>query len=194
MDRVGASIKNEVDYAIAFNPNSVITCASELWEFLPKDNKQISMYSKKDVRRYKVMPPSDLKIACKSFGISSFHEIKFSSLDDNQLSWKKVSADTEYTNASFTKRSSKNTGGKANQVETTNQSQKTDILFIWKRKNPYGIFSIPVFHVLHCIFLNKMLGTVPEDAEKSNCKEGDWVMVLYDEEKYQAEMVKIVSS
>ena len=39
-----------------------------------------------------------------------------------------------------------------------------------------------------------MLGTVPEDAEKSNCKEGAWVMVLYDEEKYQAEMVKIVSS
>ena len=44
MDRVGASIKNEIDNAIALNPSSVITCASELWEFLPKANKQISMY------------------------------------------------------------------------------------------------------------------------------------------------------
>ena len=129
MNGVGASIKNEIDNAIAFNPNSVITCASELWEFLPKDNKQISMYSEEDVQRYKEMLPSDLKIACKSFGISSIHEIKFSPLDDNQLSWKKVSADTEYTNVSLTKISSKNTGGKDNQVKTTNQSQEAGILF-----------------------------------------------------------------
>ena len=84
----------------------ILTCASELWEFLPKDNKQISIYSEEDVQRYKEMLPSDLEIACKSFGISSIHEIMFSPLDDNQLSWKKVSADTEYTNASFTKISS----------------------------------------------------------------------------------------
>ena len=129
MDGVGASIKNEIDNAIAFNPNSVITCESELWQFLPKDNKQISMYSEEDLQRYKEMLPSDLKIACKSFGISSVHEIKFSPLGDNQLSWKEVSADTEYLNASFTKISSKNTGGKDNQVETTNQSQEVGILF-----------------------------------------------------------------
>ena len=78
MDGVGASIKNGIDNAIAFNPNSVITCASELWEFLPKDNKQIGMYSEEDVQRYKEMLLSDLKIAFKSFGISSIHEIKFS--------------------------------------------------------------------------------------------------------------------
>ena len=129
MDGVGASIKNEIDNVIDFNPNSVKTCASELWEFLPKDNKQISMYSEEDVQRYKEMLPSDLKIACKSFGIRSIHEIKFSPLDGNQLSWKKISADTEYTNASFTKISSKNTVGKGNQVETTNQSQEAGILF-----------------------------------------------------------------
>ena len=73
----------------------ILTRASELWEFLPKDNKQISMYSEEDVPRYKDMLPSDPEITCKSFGISSIHEIMFSLLDDNQLSWKKVSADTE---------------------------------------------------------------------------------------------------
>ena len=129
MDGAVTSIKNEMDNAIAFNPNSVITCASELWEFLPKGNKQIRMYSEEDVHRYKDMLPSDLKIACKSFGISSVHEIKFSLFDENQLSCKKVPADTEYTNASLTKISSKNTGGKYNQVETTNQNQEVDILF-----------------------------------------------------------------
>ena len=102
------------------------------------------------------MLPSDLKITCKSFGISSVHEIKFSPLDDNQLRWKKVSADTEYTNASFTKISSKNTGGKDNQVETTNQSQEAGILFTWKKKNSiWYLFNSYVFHVLHCVFLNK---------------------------------------
>ena len=50
--------------------NSVITCAYELWEFLPKDNKQIGKYSEEDVQRYKRMLPSDMKIACKSFGIN----------------------------------------------------------------------------------------------------------------------------
>ena len=44
------------------------------------------MYSEEDAQKYKKMLPSDLKIACKSFGISSIHEIKFSSLDKNQLS------------------------------------------------------------------------------------------------------------
>ena len=129
MDGAVTSSKNEIDNAIAFYPNSVITCASELWEFLPKGNKQIRMYSKEDVQRYKDMLPSDLKIACKAFGISSIHEIKFSPLDENQLSCKKVSADTKYTNASLSKISSKNTGGKYNQVETTSQNQEADILF-----------------------------------------------------------------
>ena len=44
MDGVAASIKNEIDNAIALNSSSVITCASELWEFLPMVNKQINMY------------------------------------------------------------------------------------------------------------------------------------------------------
>ena len=50
--------------------NSVITCAYELWEFLPMDNKQIGKYPEEDVQRYKGMLPSDMKIACKSFGIN----------------------------------------------------------------------------------------------------------------------------
>ena len=29
MDGVGESIKNDIDNALAFNPNSVITCVSE---------------------------------------------------------------------------------------------------------------------------------------------------------------------
>ena len=156
MDGVVASIKNEIDNAIAFNPNSVATYASESWEFLPKDNKQISMYSEEDVLRYKEMLTSDLKIECKSFGISSIHEIKFSPLDGNQLSWKKVSADSEYTNASFTKLSSKNTGGKDNQVKTTNQSQEAGIIFTWKNHFIWYLFNSCIFHVSHCIFLNKM--------------------------------------
>ena len=156
MDGVGASIKNEIDNAIVFNPNSVITYASELWEFLPKDNKQINMYSEEDVLRYKEMLTSGLKMECKSFGISSIYEIKFSQLDDNQLSWKKVSADPEYTNASFTKLSRKNTGGKDNQVETTNQSQEAGIIFTWKKHFIWYLFNSCIFHVLHCIFLNKM--------------------------------------
>ena len=89
MDGVGASIKNQTDNVIAFKPNSVITCAYELLEFLPEDNKQIGKYSEEDVQRYKGMLPSDMKIACKSFGINQVHEIKFLQLDDNQLSWKK---------------------------------------------------------------------------------------------------------
>ena len=128
MNGIGASIKNEIDNAIAFNPNSVITCASELWEFLPKEIKQISMYSEEDMQRYKEMLLSDLKMACKSFGISLIHEIKFLSLDENQLHWKRVSADIEYTNTSFTKISSKKTRGKNNQVETTNENQEVGIV------------------------------------------------------------------
>ena len=34
------------------------------------DNKQIGKYPEEDVQRYKGMLPSDMKIACKSFGIN----------------------------------------------------------------------------------------------------------------------------
>ena len=63
------------------------------------------------------------------------------------ISWvgKNVSAaDTEYTNASFTKKSSKNTGDKDNQVETTNQSQEAGILFTLKKT-----FHMVSFQFLH---------------------------------------------
>ena len=76
MDGVGESIKNDIDNALAINPNSVITCVSEYWEFLPKHNKQISMYSEEDVHRCKEMLLSDLTIACRSFGISTAHAIQ----------------------------------------------------------------------------------------------------------------------
>ena len=153
---IGASIKNEIGNAIALTL-TVIACASELCKFLPKGNKQISMYSEEDVQRYKEMLPSDLKFKRKLFEISSIHEINFPPLDDNQLSWKKVSADTEYTNASFTKISSKNTGGKDNEVETTNEISEAGILSPEKRKHSiWYLFNSCIFQVWHCIFINKM--------------------------------------
>ena len=52
-------------------------------------------------------------------------------------------------------------------------------------------FQFLYFSCFALYFLNKMLGTVPEDAVKSNFEEDDWVVVLYDEEKYPGEVVKI---
>ena len=154
---IGASIKNEIGNAIALTL-TVIACASELCKFLPKGNKQISMYSEEDVQRYKEMLPSDLKFTCKLFEISSIHEINFPLLDDNQLSWKKVSADTEYTNTSFTKISSKNTRGKDNEVETLPMKFQKWVFFSpEKRKHSiWYLFNSCIFHFWHCIFINKM--------------------------------------
>ena len=55
-------------------------------------------------------------------------------------------------------------------------------------------FQFLYFSCFALYFLNKILGTVPEDAVKSNFEEGDWVVLLYNEEKYPGEVVKIVSS
>ena len=127
----------------------ILTRASELWEFLPKDNKQISMYSEEDVPRYKDMLPSDPEITCKSFGISSIHEIMFSLLDDNQLSWKKVSADTEYTNVSLLKYQARTE--EARTIKWKQQIKvKKRVSFSPEKNIPYGIFSIPAFFMF-CI-------------------------------------------
>ena len=76
MDGVGESIKNDIVNALTFNRNSVITSVSELWGLLPKDNKQTSMHSEEDGHRCKEMLLSDLKILCRSFGISTAHAIQ----------------------------------------------------------------------------------------------------------------------
>ena len=133
----------------------ILTRASELWEFLPKDNKQISMYSEEDVQRYKDMLPSDPEITCKSFGISSIHEM-FSLLDDNQLSWKKVSADTEYTNVSLLKYQARTE--EAGTIKWKLQIKvKKRVSFSPEKKHSIRyLFNSCIFHVLHCIFLNKM--------------------------------------
>lgn len=71
MDDIRASIKNDINNAIAFSPSCLISCASELWDYLPKDHKQIGMYNEREILRYKEMLPQNLKITSKSFEIGS---------------------------------------------------------------------------------------------------------------------------
>ena len=58
---VGAHIQNDIDNALAFH--SIISCASELWDCLPKDHKQIGMYNENDInkaRQIYLYPPDFL--------------------------------------------------------------------------------------------------------------------------------------
>ena len=75
------------------------------------------MYSEEDVHRCKEMLLSDLKILCRSFGISTAHAIQVF-----VVRWQSAELGKSFCrlNVSFTKISSGNTGGKDNQVETTN--------------------------------------------------------------------------
>ena len=77
MDGVGASVKNDIDDAIAFHPNSVISCVSDFMPLLSVGDKYFSVYTEEDIKRYQGLLPSDLDIvkSRKSIGISSFHEI-----------------------------------------------------------------------------------------------------------------------
>ena len=98
MDGVGASIKNNIDDAIAFHPNSVISCVSDLMPLLSVSDKHLSVYTEEDIKRYKALLPSDLDIvkSRKSIGISSIHEIRFTPEDNNQIKWKAISADVAF--------------------------------------------------------------------------------------------------
>ena len=77
MDGVGASVKNDIDDAIAFHPNSLISCVSDFMPLLSVGDKCFSVYTEEDIKRYQGLLPSDLDIvkSRKSIGISSFHEI-----------------------------------------------------------------------------------------------------------------------
>ena len=98
MDGVGTSIKNNIDDAIAFHPNSVISCVSDLMPLLSVGHKHLSMYTEEDIRRYQGLLPSDLDMikSRKSIGISSIHEIRFTPEDNNQIKWKAISADVAF--------------------------------------------------------------------------------------------------
>ena len=107
MDCVGASIKNNIDDAIAFHPNSVISHVSDLMPLLSVGYKYLSVYTEEDIKRYQ---PSDLDIAKsrKSIGISSNHEIRFTPEDNNQIEWKAISADVAFISAQFKSKSLRN--------------------------------------------------------------------------------------
>ena len=48
MDGVGALIKNDIDDAIAFHPNSVISCVLDLMPLLSVGDKHLSVYTEED--------------------------------------------------------------------------------------------------------------------------------------------------
>ena len=110
MDGVGASIKNDIDDDIAFHPNSVISCVSELMPLLSGGDKHLSMYTEEDIKRYLDLLPSDLNIvkSRKSIGISSIHEIRFTPEDNNQIEWKAISADIAFISVQFKSKSLRN--------------------------------------------------------------------------------------
>ena len=107
MDGVGASIKNNIDDAIAFHPNSVIFHVSDLMPLLSVGDKHLSVYTEEDIKRYQT---SDLDIAKsrKSIGISSIHEIRFTPEANNQIEWKAISADVTFISAQFKSKSLRN--------------------------------------------------------------------------------------
>lgn len=61
---VGAPAENEINNALAFQ--SIISCNSEFWDHLPKDDKQNGMHED-DIFRYIKMLTQDLKITSKSY-------------------------------------------------------------------------------------------------------------------------------
>ena len=99
MDGIGASIKRTIDDAIAFNPNAVIRCTNDLIKFLPDSDIKITTYKKSDVDYFMSMVPKGVSIKCKQFGISKFHEIKYSMNKNNIIHWKMLSEDDTYTEA-----------------------------------------------------------------------------------------------
>ena len=87
MGGAGASVKNDIDDAIAFHSNSVISCVSDLMPLLSVADKHLSIYTKKDIKRYQGLLHSDLDIvkSRKRIGISCIPEIRFTLEDNNQI-------------------------------------------------------------------------------------------------------------
>ena len=134
MDGVGASVKNDIDDAIAFHPNSVISCVSDLMPLLSVGDKHLSVYTEEDIKRYKALLPSDLDIvkSRKSIGISSIHEIRFTPEDNNQIEWKARSADVAFISVHFKSKSLRN-GPLVSSISAENTDdleRDIDILFL----------------------------------------------------------------
>ena len=110
MDGVGTSVKNDIDDAIVFHPNSVISCVSDLMPLLSVGDKHLSVYTEEDIKIDIGLLPSDLDIvkSRKSIGISSLYEIRFTPEDKNQIEWKAISADVAFTSLQFKSKSLRN--------------------------------------------------------------------------------------
>ena len=96
MDGVGGSIKNMIKDTLAYHPNNVIRNTEQLLKYLPDSNISISTYSEDDVKNISSKMPSPDKFDILSDGV---HEIYFSSNDDKTIKWKKLSSDSNYSNA-----------------------------------------------------------------------------------------------
>ena len=134
MGGAGASIKNDIDDAIAFHPNSVISCVSDLMPLLSVGDKHLSIYTEKDIKRHQGLLHSDLDIvkSRKRIGISCIHEIRFTPEDNNQIDWKAISADVAFISVQF-KSKSLNNGPSVSSIsgENTDDLEKDiGILFL----------------------------------------------------------------
>ena len=103
MDGVVTSVKNDIDDAIVFHPNSVISCVSDLMSLLSVGDKHLSVYTEEDIKIDIGLLPSHLDIvkSRKSIGILSLYEIRFTPEDKNQIEWKAISADVAFTSLQF---------------------------------------------------------------------------------------------
>ena len=110
MDGVGASIKNDIDDAFAFHPNSVISCVSDLMPLISVADKHLSVFIEEDIKSHQGLLPSDLDIvkSRKSIGISSIHEIRFTLENTNQIEWMAISADVAFISVQFKSKSLRN--------------------------------------------------------------------------------------
>ena len=134
MGGAGASIKNDIDDAIAFHPNSVISCVSDLMPLLSVGDKHLSVYTEEDIKIDIGLLPSDLDIvkSRKSIGISSLYEIRFTPEDKNQIEWKAISADVAFTSLQFKSKSLRN-GPLVSSISGENTgdlAKDIDILFL----------------------------------------------------------------
>lgn len=68
---------------------------------MPTNETNISTYCQEDINRLKNLLPKDLKIVSKGIGIRSVHEIKYTPEDNNEILWKIVSVDKNFTSAQF---------------------------------------------------------------------------------------------
>ena len=133
MGGAGASVKNDIDDAIAFHPNSVISCVSDLMPLLSVGDKHLSIYTEKDIKRHQGLLHSDLDIvkSRKRIGISCIPEIRFTLEDNNQIDWKAIS-DVAFVSVQF-KSKSLNNGPLVSSISgenTDNLEKDIAILFL----------------------------------------------------------------